>query len=141
MCIQCLSDGARSSRLRRLNPPVHSCSNRLVNERLDTGKKGIYLREQGEHVGPFHSLADAEAFVDLMKLFGENCEGIEIVIADAENEGDTAAVTVKEKKDLLSSGSKTEEPERHPGGGTLAEGEHQDDKDRKQNDQPDQEGR
>jgi hypothetical protein len=47
-------------------------------------RTGIYLRENGEFVGPFQSRGDAERFLELMELFGESAEGIEIVeISDA----------------------------------------------------------
>ncbi len=65
------------------------------------GRKGIYLREQGEYVGPFCSLADAEDFLHLMDFFGESCEGIEIVVEDADRVLGHAAVTSQEKRRLL----------------------------------------
>ncbi len=43
---------------------------------------GIYLREQDEQVGPFHTRQDAEHVLILMELFGVSCEGIEIVELD-----------------------------------------------------------
>ncbi len=46
-------------------------------------RSGIYLREQGEQVGPFRSRQDAERFLILMGLFGTSREGIEIVEFDA----------------------------------------------------------
>jgi hypothetical protein len=40
----------------------------------------IYLREEsGQYVGPFRSHKDAERFIDLMQLCGENWAGTEIV--------------------------------------------------------------
>ena len=42
-------------------------------------RTGIYVREGDEHVGPFSSRQDAERFLLLMELFGNNCEGIDIV--------------------------------------------------------------
>ena len=40
----------------------------------------IYLREEGgQYVGPFRSRKDAERFIELMQLCGENWAGTEIV--------------------------------------------------------------
>ncbi len=46
-------------------------------------EKGVYLRENGECVGPFHTREDALRFLVLMELSGESIEGIEIVETDA----------------------------------------------------------
>ncbi len=49
----------------------------------------IYLRERGgQYVGPFKTLQDAERFIKLMELCGENWAGTEVV----ENEGGVDAV-------------------------------------------------
>ncbi len=48
---------------------------------LQHGK--LYLHEAGEYVGPFCRRKDAEQFLMLMKLFGENCEGIIVVEVDS----------------------------------------------------------
>ncbi len=45
-------------------------------------KKGIYLHEADEYVGPFSSRRDARRFMALMKLFGSDADGIEIVELD-----------------------------------------------------------
>jgi hypothetical protein len=40
----------------------------------------IYLREEGgQYVGPFKSLKDAERFIKLMELCGENWADTEVV--------------------------------------------------------------
>ena len=40
----------------------------------------IYLREgEGQYVGPFKSREDAERFIELMELCGENWAGTEVV--------------------------------------------------------------
>ncbi len=45
-------------------------------------EKGIYLHEADEYVGPFSSRRDARRFMALMKLFGTDADGIEIVELD-----------------------------------------------------------
>ncbi len=42
-------------------------------------EKGIFLHEADEYVGPFSSRRDARRFMALMKLFGSDADGIEIV--------------------------------------------------------------
>ena len=43
----------------------------------------IYLREgEGQYVGPFKSRKDAERFIELMQLCGENWAGTEVVVVD-----------------------------------------------------------
>ncbi len=49
--------------------------------------KAIYLREAGEHVGPFCSRTDAEKFIELMELFGGSSQGVEIVELDSASAG------------------------------------------------------
>ena len=39
----------------------------------------IYLLEGGEYVGPFENREEAERFIKLMGLCGENWEGSEVV--------------------------------------------------------------
>ncbi len=66
-------------------------------------KKGIYVREGTEYVGPFHSSADAEVFLRLMQLHGESLTGIEIVkVSDLGETGETTITTVEERSTLLS---------------------------------------
>jgi hypothetical protein len=49
----------------------------------------IYLRERGgQYVGPFKTRQDAERFIKLMELCGENWAGAEVV----ETEGGVDAV-------------------------------------------------
>jgi hypothetical protein len=49
----------------------------------------IYLRERGgQYVGPFKTRQDAERFIKLMELCGENWAGAEVV----EKEGGVDAV-------------------------------------------------
>ena len=98
----------------------HACSenldllllsrNRTYEGWFNTSKKGIYLREEGEYVGPFLTLADAEVFLELMKLFGGSCEGIEIVIEDADKLRDLGGVSVEEKWQLGTARDEAEEP-------------------------------
>ncbi len=42
-------------------------------------KVSFYLREAGEHVGPFCSRRDVDSFLALMRRFGADTDGIEIV--------------------------------------------------------------
>ncbi len=55
-------------------------------------RTGIYLREQDEEVGPFHTRHDAECFLILMELSGVSSEGIDIV------EIDTAELTERQPR-------------------------------------------
>jgi hypothetical protein len=73
-------------------------------------KKGVYLKEEKEYVGPFAGLKDAELFLTLMKLFGVSCEGIEIVTLDVDDRGDESAVTPQEKHRLAASRKRTGTP-------------------------------
>ena len=64
-------------------------------------RKGIYLREKDEYVGPFCSRGDAERFLIAMTLCGESLEGIEIVeISDAAKTVSNA-MSVEERQKLL----------------------------------------
>ncbi len=74
------------------------------------GKRGIYLREQGEYVGPFQSLTDAEVFLYLMKWLGASTEGIDILIEDADNIPTEREVTAQEKRRLQNGGEARDEP-------------------------------
>ncbi len=66
-------------------------------------KKGIYVREGTEYVGPFRSNADAEVFLRLMQLHGESLNGIEVVeVRDTGEIGKTTITTVEERSMLLS---------------------------------------
>jgi len=64
-------------------------------------RKGIYLREKDELVGPFCSRGDAERFLIAMTLCGESLEGIEIVEIDSAANSVPNAVSAKERKRLL----------------------------------------
>ncbi len=62
---------------------------------------GIYLREENEYVGPFHSLDDARRFLELMQAFGEDLTGIEIVEFSDSGVSPSQIVTLPERRDLL----------------------------------------
>jgi hypothetical protein len=47
--------------------------------RFDMKREGVYLAENGTYVGPFGSRGDAQRFILLMELSGEDPAGIEIV--------------------------------------------------------------
>ncbi len=50
--------------------------------RLDLLRRGVYLREGADYVGPFYSRDDAKYFLMLMGVLGVDCAGIEIVELD-----------------------------------------------------------
>ncbi len=51
---------------------------------LNKERKGIYLREGGDYVGPFRGREDVERFLTLMEVLGESRAGIEIVGINSE---------------------------------------------------------
>ncbi len=64
------------------NPIEFRCARKRVgkqNAGNPLSHRRIYLREAGEYVGPFREREDAERFLMLVRLFGGNCEGVEIV--------------------------------------------------------------
>ncbi len=65
------------------------------------GKMGVYLKEEDKYIGPFHSHKEAEGFLVLMELHGENCCGIEIVNASNSAELLINAISVEERQQLL----------------------------------------
>lgn len=73
-------------------------------------RKAIYLREEGDYVGPFCSREDAERFLVLIALHGESREGIEIVEIDNAAETVSNAVSVEERQQLL---DKATQPQAH----------------------------
>ncbi len=81
------------------------------------------MQENGEYVGPFKRLRDANQFLELMKLFGANCEGIKIVALDVEIGEDGSAVTRQEKHRLTAVKKGTKTPPVRLENGTDVEGE------------------
>ncbi len=61
----------------------------------------IYLHEKDGYVGPFYRRQDAKLFLELMELFGESLEGIEIVEIETTAKTVSNAVSFKERKRLL----------------------------------------
>ncbi len=77
---------------------------------LNRERKGIYLRENGDYVGPFRGREDVERFLTLMEVLGESLAGIEIVMINSEmNPGSSPAAG-----DM---GGEIEEPKRNSGPG------------------------
>ncbi len=64
-------------------------------------RKGIYVREEDEYVGPFNSREDAERFLVLVELSGESSKGIEIVEIDNAAAAVSKAVSAEERQQLL----------------------------------------
>ncbi len=54
-------------------------SSKTINPASRPKATRIYLREADEYVGPFCKRRDAERFLELMELFGESSEGIEVI--------------------------------------------------------------
>ncbi len=61
-------------------------------------RKGIYLREEGQYVGPFHTREDAELFLIAMEASGESLEGIEIL--EISDSGETFRLFMNQARKL-----------------------------------------
>ncbi len=116
---------------------------RADQQRLYTIKRGIYLRESGEYVGPFGSLEDAEAFLALIGVCGVNCNGIEIVIEDLDQARKLDGVTAPEKRLLQTRDGETDESVSQPElpRGPEGDGSESGTKKEDRNVEPDEEGR
>jgi hypothetical protein len=82
-------------------------------------REGIYLREDGELVGPFETWGDAERFLELMEILGESSEGIEIVEIRGNEAKPRQDVSATERGRLIKTARSSRKPRKKGGQGKI----------------------